>query len=224
MDKLHRIRSLLGNRAIEKLQKSTVMVFGCGAVGSFAIEALSRSGIGHLILVDFDKIETTNINRQIFALNSTIDMHKTDVAKQRVFDINPEINVDTLNIFFDKNTQIDFRPDFVIDAIDSVQSKIAIYNFCHEHNIPFISSMGAAQKTDISQIKVSKISKTSVCPLASKIRHLIKDLDLPDFPVVFSTQSPIRLNSDTKTLGSMITVTGVFGLEMANYAIFELIK
>jgi tRNA A37 threonylcarbamoyladenosine dehydratase len=222
MDRLHRIRLLFGNENIAKLQTKTVMVVGCGAVGSFAIEAIARSGIGHIIIVDFDKVEPTNINRQLFALNTTIGMPKVDVARARIGEISPDINVTAFNMFWDENTSPDVAPDFVIDAIDSVPSKIALYKWCASKNIPFIASMGAAQKTDMSQIKTGTISKTTVCPLAAKIRKLIKNENLPDFPVVYSTQSPIK--NDTGTLGSMITVTGDFGLRLANYVIQYLIS
>mgnify|MGYP003315117515 CR=1 FL=1 len=224
MDWLNRIRLLFGDNAIDKLKQSTVMVVGCGAVGSFAIEALARSGIGHLIIIDSDKVENTNINRQLFALNSTINLPKVDVARNRILDINPEAQVDAINIFFDKDSDIDVHPDFVIDAIDTVPSKIALYQWCAKRNIPFISSMGAAQKTDLSQIKIAPISKTSVCPLASKIRHEIKTLSVPDFLAVFSTQSPTHNNGDDKHIyGSTITITGAFGLYLANHAIDYLI-
>ncbi|MCQ2582084.1 MAG: tRNA threonylcarbamoyladenosine dehydratase [Alphaproteobacteria bacterium] len=224
MDWLNRIRLLFGDDAIDKLKHSTVMVVGCGAVGSFAVEALARSGIGHLIIIDSDKVESTNINRQLFALNSTIGLPKVDVARNRILDINPDAQVDALNMFFDKNSDIDVRPCFVIDAIDTVPSKIALYQWCTERKIPFISSMGAAQKTDLSKIKIAPISKTSVCPLASKIRHEIKTLSLPDFPAVFSTQSPTHNDGDDKHIyGSVITVTGAFGLYLANHVIDYLI-
>ena len=222
MDRLHRIRLLLGDQAIKKLQSKTVMVVGCGAVGSFAIEALARSGIGNLILVDFDKVEVSNINRQLFALQSTIGNPKVDVARARIVDISPDINVTTFNMFWDENSDPDVRPDFVIDAIDSVPSKVALYRWCALHNIPFVASMGAAQKTDMSMIKISKLSKTTVCPLASKIRKLVRSENLSDFPVVYSTQSPIK--NETGVLGSMITVTGDFGLQLANFVIENLIK
>lgn len=222
MDRLHRIRLLLGDMAIKKLQTKTVMVVGCGAVGSFAIEALSRSGIGNIILVDFDVVEQSNINRQLFALHSTIGRPKVDVAAARIADISPDINVQTFNMFWDGASNPDVAPDFVIDAIDSVPSKIALYRWCVTHNIPFIASMGAAQKTDMTQIKIDKLSKTTVCPLASRIRKLVRNENLPDFPVVYSTQSPIK--NDTGTLGSIITVTGDFGLRLANFVITELTK
>lgn len=222
MDRLHRIRLLIGDENVKKLQSKTVMIVGCGAVGSFAIEALARSGIGHIILVDFDRVEISNINRQLFALHSTINTPKVDVARARINDISPDINVDTFNMFWDETTDIDVKPDYVIDAIDSVQSKIALYRWCTNKKIPFIASMGAAQKTDISAIKISAISKTSVCPLAARIRKLIRTENLPDFPVVYSTQNPIK--NETGVLGSMITVTGDFGLKLAGFVIQELIK
>lgn len=220
MDRLHRIRLLLGDNAVQTLQSKTVMVVGCGAVGSVAIEALARSGIGHLILVDFDKIEESNINRQLFACVFTIGMPKVDAAHNRIQDISPDIQITTLNMFWDENSVPNITPDFVIDAIDSVPSKIALYRWCTKHNIPFVASMGAAQKTDVSQIRIANISKTTVCPLAARIRKLVRAENLPDFPVVYSTQTPIK--NDTNTLGSMMTVTGCFGLYLANYVIDKL--
>ena len=224
MDKLHRISLLLGNEAIKKLQQSSVMVVGCGAVGSFAIEALARSGVGHIILIDFDNVEESNINRQLFALDSTIGKPKVEIAKTRIHDINPNIVVDTFNIFFDDKTNLDIKPDFVIDAIDSVQSKIALYKWCQQNNIPFVSSMGAARKTDISKIKINKISKTIVCPLASKIRHLVRDERLKDFPVVYSVEQATPQPNGGREFGSMITVTGAFGLFLADFVIKKLIS
>lgn len=221
MDRLHRIRILLGNVAIQTLRNKTVMVVGCGAVGSMAIEALARSGIGHLILVDFDVVDVTNINRQLIALSTTIGVPKVDVARAHIHDISPDIRVTTFNMFWDENSAPDVMPDFVVDAIDSVLSKIALYRWCATHNIPFIASMGAANKTDVSQIRIAPISKTNTCPLAARVRKLVRSENLPDFPTVYSTQPPIK--NDTNTLGSMITVTGCFGLNLANYVIQKLI-
>lgn len=220
MDRLHRIRLLLGADAVKKLQSKTVMVVGCGAVGSFAIEALARSGIGNIILVDFDVVEPTNINRQLFATHSTIGTPKVDVARARISDISSDINVKTFNMFWDDKSDPDVKPDFVIDAIDSVPSKIALYRWCTAKNIPFVASMGAAQKTDMTMIKVGPISKTTVCPLAARVRKLVRAENLPDFPTVYSTQEPIK--NDTMTLGSMITVTGDFGLKLAGFVIEKL--
>lgn len=220
--RLHRITMLMGESKIQKLKQSTVMVVGCGAVGSFAIEALARSGIGHIILIDFDVVEESNINRQLFALDSTIGMPKVEVAKRRINDINPETQVDIFNMFFDENTDLDVKPDFVLDAIDVVPSKIALYKWCLDRKIAFISSMGAARKTDISQIKVSKISKTTVCPLAAKIRRLVRELKISDFPVVYSIENAVPQINGGREFGSIVTVTGTFGLTMADFAIKKL--
>ena len=222
MNRLHRIKLLIGNESVKKLQKSTVIVVGCGAVGSFAIEALARSGLGNLILVDFDKVEESNINRQLFAMDSSLGKFKTEVAKQRIADINPAIKVYVFNVFFDENKDFDVKPDFVIDAIDTVSSKIALYNWCENNGIPFISSMGAARKTDLTKIKVGKISKTTVCPLASKIRHIVRDLKMKDFPVVYSTEPAMPQLNRGKEFGSIVTVTGMFGLLMADFVIKKL--
>ena len=222
MDRLHRLTLLFGPDAIAKLNKSTVMVVGCGAVGSFALEALARSGIGHLILIDFDKVEESNINRQLFALDSTVGKNKVEIARQRILDINPDITVDIYNIFFDENIDIDVKPNFVIDAIDTVQSKIALYKWCFDRNVSFISSMGAARKTDITKIKIDKISKTTVCPLASKIRHIVRDEKMKDFPVVYSTENATPQQNGGREFGSVVTVTGTFGLMLADFVIKKL--
>lgn len=224
MDRLYRTRLLFGDNGVNKLKNATVMVVGCGAVGSFAAEALARTGVGHLILVDFDVIEESNINRQLFALNSTIGKQKVNVAAQRIQDINPDIQVDVFNMFLDANNTPDCNPDIIIDAIDTVESKIALYQWAYKKQIPWISSMGAALKTDISQIKISTISRTSVCPLASRIRHLIREINLPDFPVVYSTEKPAKAQGHAKNMGSNVTVTGTFGLMLANWVIQKIIS
>ncbi len=223
-DRLLRISRLLGDEKIKKLQNATVMVFGCGAVGSFAIEALARSGIGNIILLDFDVIEESNINRQLFATESTLGRKKTDIARERIADINPDIKVTIFDVFFDSDTALPVRPDFVIDAIDTVKSKLAIYRWCKQNKIPFISSMGAARKTDPTKVKIDKISKTFACPLAATIRKSVRNARIGDFPVVFSTESPAPHRSPTKDFGSIITVTGTFGMVAANYAIQKICK
>lgn len=223
-DRLHRIRLLVGQENVDKLQNATVMVFGCGAVGSFAIEALTRSGIGNLILVDFDTVAQSNINRQIFALESTVGRKKIEVATERIHDINPNAKVITLDMFFDETSVLSVRPDFVLDAIDTVPSKLAIYKWCQENKIPFISSMGAARKTDPTKIKTDKISRTFACPLASTIRKRVRELKLRDFPVVFSTETAAPHHKADKEFGSIVTVTGAFGLVMANWVIKQITK
>lgn len=224
MYRLNRINLLMGQKAVDKLKQSTVMVVGCGAVGSFAIEALARSGIGHLILIDFDVVEVSNINRQLYALDSTVGKAKVEIARQRIYDINPNIVVDVYNMFFDDNIGIDVKPDFVIDAIDTIQSKIALYKWCFYNKIDFISCMGAARKTDITKIKIEKISKTSVCPLAAKIRRIVRDLKMKDFSVVYSTENAAPQKSGGREFGSIVTVTGIFGLVLADFVIKKLSK
>lgn len=224
MDRLHRTRLMFGDRGLERLHNATVMVVGCGAVGSFAIEALARSGIGTIVIVDFDNVDTTNINRQLFALDSTVGRPKVDVATSRIHDINPTTTVRAYNLFWDRDTDLDEKPDFVIDAIDSVESKIALARWASDRKIPIISSMGAALKTDITQIQVSSLFHTRVCPLASRVRRLARSAQLPDWPVVYSTQPPLPTSGHAKNMGSLITVTGTFGLMLAGYVIEELVK
>lgn len=223
-EQLTRLRALIGDEKLERLRNATVMVVGCGAVGSVAIEALARCGVGNMILIDFDTIELSNINRQLFAVHSTLGRKKVTVAQERIADINPEIKVTALDVFFDENTRLALRPDFVIDAIDTVQSKLALYNWCHKNDVRFVSSMGAARKTDPSKVKVAKISKTFACPLAARIRKLVRNTELPDFPVVFSSETPASHTSIEKNFGSIITVTGVFGFFLANYVLAQLLK
>lgn len=224
MDRLHRTRLLFGDAATEKLRTTTVMVVGCGAVGSFAIEALARTGVGHIIVIDFDNVEPSNINRQLFALDSSTGQPKVDVARARIHDINPDIQVDVYNLRWDENTDIDARPDFVIDAIDDVPAKVALYQWCTSRAIPFFASMGAALKMDTTKIKVALLSKTSVCPLAGRVRRAVRGLNLPDFPVVFSTESPAPVAGHAKNMGSNVTVTGLFGLMLANLVIKKIVE
>ena len=222
MDRLHRTRMLLGDCGIARLKDATVMVVGCGAVGSFAIEALARSGIGHIILIDNDIVEESNINRQLFALDSTLGRPKVEVAAARIHDINPEICVEPLQLFFDKDTHLASRPDVIIDAIDTAPTKIALAQWAISHGIPFISSMGAARKKDITHIRVARLSKTTVCPLAARMRRMARDAGLPDYDVVYSTEPAASNVAANRTFGSVVTVTGAFGLMLANVAIMRL--
>ncbi len=224
MNNLARIETLFGRDAVEKLKNATVMVVGCGAVGSFAIEALARSGIGHLVIVDFDKVEQSNINRQLFATMSTVGQPKTDVATARIRDINPNADVVAYNMFWDEDSEINEKPHFVIDAIDTVDSKIALYKWADKHNAKIIASMGAASKTDTTRIKIAPLFKTCVCPLAQRVRQLARKNNIPNIPTVFSDEAPVPVVGHAKNLGSVVTVTGTFGLTMANYVIQEIIN
>ena len=235
-DRLARTRLLLGDVVMEKLARSTVMVVGCGAVGGFAIEALARSGIGKLILVDFDVVKESNINRQIFALQSTLYQEKAVVARNRIRDISPDIQVEILPVLVNADTideVLDRRVDFVIDAIDTLNPKTILIEQLMARGIPFISSMGAALKTDASKIAIVPMKKTIHCPLAFFVRKRLRKrgVDLT-FPVVYSSEDvsqklhlemPDQPENETgrvrHNMGSLPTITGIFGLLCANYAI-----
>lgn len=235
-DRLARTRLLLGEKGIEKLQKATVMVVGCGAVGSFAIEALARAGVGRLILVDFDVVKESNINRQLFALQSTLGQEKTAVARGRIHDISPDIQVEVIPALINGENVaalISYKPNFVIDAIDTLNPKTLLIESLVRAGIPFISSMGAALKVDPSKIAVVPMKKTINDPLAFFVRKRLRKRGVPmDFKVVYSSEDvsskahielPCEPENDTgrvrHNLGSLPTVTGIFGLMCANECI-----
>ena len=240
-DRLSRMRLMVGEKALKKLQKAHVMVVGCGAVGSYAIEALARAGVGRLTLVDFDAVAVSNINRQLFALSSTIGKKKVDVAKNRVLDISSDINVETLDMLVNAETVpelLSCHPDFVVDAIDSLNPKCCLIEALVKNYIPFVSSMGAALKTDPTKIQIVKMKKTINCPLAFFVRKRLRrrNVDL-DFPVVYSpelTQDKSKLQLPEENhqssgrvrheMGSFPTITGIFGLMCAHVAIQNLMK
>lgn len=178
-----------------RLAASRVAVFGIGGVGGYVVEALARSGIGALDLIDDDKVCLTNINRQIIATKNSIGKYKVDVAKERVLDINPECEVRTYKTFFLPETQDQFdfaQYDYVVDAIDTVTGKIAIIEKAKKESVPVISSMGAGNKVDASLFEVSDIYKTSVCPLAKVMRRELKKRGIDSLKVVYSKEKPRR--------------------------------
>ena len=227
-DQFHRTRLLLGEAGLNRLRHSHIAVVGCGAVGSFAVEALARAGIGTLTLIDGDVVEITNINRQLCATHSTLGKPKTEVLKMRLHDICPDTTVYTKNIFVDgrnADTLWEIRPDFVIDAIDTITGKLPLILGLQKQNIPFISSMGAARKTDWTKIKTASLNQTQVCPLAAKLRKLLKDQNADlSFPCVFSAEKPTSAQQENRQMGSLITITGLFGLILANEAIQRILK
>ena len=235
--RLMRTKALLGENGVKNLQNATVMVFGLGAVGGYALEGLARAGIGHLILVDFDVFDESNINRQILALSSTIGKKKTEAAKQRVLEINPECNVELEDIFItDENISILLNRDmdYVVDAIDVLKSKCSLMYELYKRKIPFVSSMGAALKTDVSCIKTAKLSQTVNCPMARCIRQNLKKrgADVSKIDCVFSAeQCNLPEGAVTKNphggkniLGSLPTITAIFGLTIANKIIGDIAK
>ncbi|MCI1958515.1 MAG: tRNA threonylcarbamoyladenosine dehydratase [Clostridia bacterium] len=194
-ERLIRTAMLIGNDNIEKLKNSTVLIFGLGGVGGNAAEAIARSGVGHMILVDNDTVSVSNINRQVIALNSTVGMPKTKVCERRLKDINPEIDIKLYNCFFlPGNNDIIKRGkiDYIVDAIDTVTGKIEIIMQAQEKNIPVISSMGTAYRLDPSCLEVTDIYKTSGCPLAKVMRKELRDRNVKKLKVVYSTEKAIK--------------------------------
>ena len=190
-----RTELLFGKEAMDKLAGSKVAVFGIGGVGGYVCEALVRSGVGAFDLIDDDKVCLTNLNRQIIATRSTVGKYKTDVMRDRMLDINPNVEVEVHKCFFLPEDADDFpwdSYDYVVDAVDTVTAKIALVMKCKEKNIPIISSMGAGNKLDGSQFKVADIYKTKVCPLAKVMRRELKKRGVKKLKVVYSEEIPTR--------------------------------
>ena len=195
LNQFSRTELLLGKDNMEHLANARVAVFGIGGVGGYTVEALARSGVGTLDLIDDDKVCLTNINRQIFATRSTVGKYKVDVAKDRILDINPHAVVNTYKTFYMPNTadQFDFSQyDYVVDAIDTVTGKIQLVEQANACGVPIISSMGAGNKLDASAFEVADIYKTSVCPLAKVMRRELKKRRIRHLKVVYSKEQPLE--------------------------------
>lgn len=236
-----RTELLLGADSIEKLAAARVAVFGVGGVGGFAAEALVRSGVGALDLIDNDTVSESNINRQIIALHSTVGQYKTEVAKARFLDINPNAQIRALNMFFTPETasQLDFSQyDYIIDAIDTVTGKLELVMNAERCGVPIISSMGAGNKLDPTAFEVADIYSTSVCPLARVMRTELKKRGIKRMKVVYSKEKPITpppeaiakatadeaLETKKTPPGSCAFVPSVVGLIIASEVIKDLIK
>lgn len=196
-NQFERTKMLLGEKAVEKLKKSRVAVFGIGGVGGHIAEALVRAGIGEIDVIDRDVVSVSNINRQIIALNSTVGLPKTEVFKKRALDINPDVKVNCHNVFFmpDTSDMFDFsKYDYVADAIDTVTGKIEIIMKAQEAGVKVISSMGTGNKLDPTLFEVTDIYKTSVCPLARVMRRELKNRGVKHLKVVYSKEEAIKTN------------------------------
>lgn len=249
LNQFSRTQLLLGDEAMNKLAASRVAVFGVGGVGGYVCEALIRSGVGAIDLIDDDKVCLTNLNRQIIATRKTIGQYKTQVMKERILDINPDAKVEVHNCFFLPETADDFefeKYDYVVDAVDTVTAKIALVMKCKEKNVPIISSMGAGNKLDASAFRVADIYKTKVCPLAKVMRRELKKRGVKKLKVVYSEEMPIKpledMSSSCKTNcicppgaqhkctqrraipGSVAFVPSVAGLIIAGEVVKDLIK
>ncbi|NFI95219.1 tRNA threonylcarbamoyladenosine dehydratase [Clostridium botulinum] len=196
---LVRTELLVGKDSLDKLKNSKVMIFGIGGVGSFTVEALARSGVGELILVDNDTISLTNLNRQIHATYNTIDEPKVEAMKERILSINKDCNVITHQTFVNRDNIPEIIPadvDYIVDAIDTVTSKLALAEHCYKNNIRIMSSMGTGNKLDPAQFKVTDVFKTKVCPLAKVMRCELKKRGVEKLKVVYSEEMPLRPSVD----------------------------
>jgi tRNA A37 threonylcarbamoyladenosine dehydratase len=239
-----RTERMLGREGMRRLSQARVAVIGLGAVGSYATEALARAGVGYLRLVDFDEVRLSNINRQLYALESTVGRRKVEIAAERVQQINPRCHTDPRPIFVHSDTlgEVLAEPlDAVIDAIDSFTPKLELLAALHRRDVLAISSMGAALRTDPSLLRVGPIAEVHHCPLAAKLRKGLRQRSIePVLPCVYSTEPTHHLRREAidpdpsanedllvrgrprRTLGSLPTLTGIFGLTAANYILQRL--
>ena len=233
-DQYSRTQLLLGAEAMEKLHHARVAVFGIGGVGGYTVEALARSGVGALDLIDDDKVCLTNLNRQIIATRSTVGQYKVDVAEQRIHDIDPNIKVTTHRCFFGPETQDDFdftQYDYVVDAIDTLSPKLALIKGALDRSLPLVSSMGAGAKTDPTKMEIADISKTHHCPLAHMLRKRLHKLGVRSgFKAVFSPEAMregamILCDEQNKksNVGTISYIPALFGIGCASVAIRTLI-
>lgn len=235
MNEFNRLQLLIGEDGLAKLKQSSVAVFGIGGVGSYVVEALTRSGIGSIAIIDKDVIDITNINRQLIATHSTIGKRKVDVTRDRISDINPECKVQGYHVFYNEETMnaIDLRDyDYIVDAIDTVTSKILIVKQAKEFNIRVISCMGTGNKLDPKRLEIADIKETSVCPLARVMRKAMKDSGINNLKVLYSREKPLSPvqdftedNSSRRQIpGSSAFVPSVAGLIIASEVIKDIIS
>ena len=227
MDWLNRTEALICKENILKLQSANIIVFGLGGVGSYVVEGLVRAGVQNICIVDKDVVDITNINRQLIATNQTVGKDKVDAEEERILQINPHAKVIKIKEFVnDSNIQKIMEAyshtDYVVDAIDTVTSKLEIIKYCSYNNINVISSMGTGNKLDASKFEITDIFKTSVCPLAKVMRKELKKLNINSLPVLYSKEEPIK--TDLKVPASISFVPSVAGLLIAEKVVKDLIK
>ena len=223
-----RTEKLIGKDALDKLKTNRIAIFGIGGVGGYVVEALARSGVGELDLIDNDTVSITNINRQIIALQSTIGKDKVEAARQRVLDINPKCKVNIYKTFFtpDTSNEFDFSKfDYVVDAIDTMTSKLKLIEKAKMENVPIISATGAGNKLDATKFEVTDIYKTSVCPVCKILRKELKQRNIRKLKVLYSKEIPQKPETNgVKTLGSVSFVPSVAGLIIAGEVVKDIIK
>ena len=231
-EKFSRTEMLIGNEGMEKLKDAKVAVFGIGGVGSFVCEGLARSGVGNFVLVDFDKVDETNINRQLIATVNTIGKYKVDLMKERILEINPDANVEAYKEFYMEDSEIDIITEdlsYAVDCVDTIMAKIAIICKCDAIDVPVISSMGTGNKLDPSMFEVADIYETSVCPLARIMKKDLRKRNIEKLKVVYSQEHPINTNDceinqnrKFKVKGSVSFVPSVAGLIIAGEVIKDI--
>jgi len=222
-----RTELLIGKVGIEKLKNAKVAVFGIGGVGSYVVEGLARSGIGHLIIVDYDKYDITNINRQLGAYHSTIGKYKVDVMKKRILDINPNAIVESYRpdeIEGGEVNLINSSITYVVDAIDTMTNKIKLIEKCKQESVRIITVTGAGNKLDATKFEVADIYKTSVCPVCRILRKELKKRNIENLKVIYSKEVPKKNDSEERILGSISFVPSVAGLITAGEVIKDIIK
>ena len=240
-----RLKLLIGEEKLKSLNQKTVAIFGLGGVGSYVVEGLARSGIENFVIIDKDKIDVTNINRQIIATTKTIGRFKVDVAEERIKEINPNVKVIKYAEFVGKeNENIELfdsikNVDYIVDAIDTVSSKIRIIEFAKAHNIPVISALGTGNKLDPTKLKLADIYDTKICPLAKVMRKELKKRGITSLDVVYSEEEPIKILDDAreaesskennddksvKSIGSIAYVPSVAGLFICYKIVREFTK
>ena len=228
-ERFSRTAMLLGEEALSRLFSSRVMLFGLGGVGGYACEALARAGVGHLFLCDFDTVSVSNINRQILADDTTVGQKKTAVAAERVRRIHPSAEVTVADLFVDEKNALDliasFRPDYIIDAIDAVPSKIALIAAANTLSVPIISCMGTGNKLDPEKLTIADISKTHTCPLARAVRTRLRAVGISHVDVLFSTEKPIapQVGEGEKSVPASVSfVPSVAGLMLGGFVVLRL--
>lgn len=228
MDPFLRTRWLIGTDAVDRLQNTRVIVFGVGGVGGYCIEALARTGVGRLDIVDYDRVDVTNINRQIIATRETVGALKVDVMKARIASIVPETEVRTYPMMFNEATadEINFGDyDYVVDAVDQVTAKLLIIEKAHAAGVPVLSAMGAGNKLHPEALELAMLSETQVCPLARVMRREVKKRGLGDFPVVYSKEAPKKVEGmEERSPASISFVPSAAGLIAASKVIRDLVQ
>lgn len=228
-DQFTRTELLIGKDGLEKLKNAKVAVYGVGGVGSYVVEGLARAGVGHLVLIDNDYVDITNINRQIHATHNTIGKSKVEIEKERILEINPEAVVDIYQVdTLEKPEEeiIDSSFTYVVDAVDTVTTKLKLIEKANAENVPIISAMGTANKLDPTKFEVTDIYKTSVCPLCKVIRKELKKRNIAKLKVVYSKEEQVKVEEldGKRILGSVSFVPSVAGLIMAGEVIKDIIK